>query len=209
MFLWLPKPFEPEGRWITAKTEVCWLRPQLSSPVSLLNLVQVGSEPESLAAVSQTRWNKSGSQLSPTKQESISPFLTLLGSLSGQRLMATREECLFLSLKSDGCWRGGRLHVVARSRGRRAQRWKQSFTMRMLSVSSSPGTSLPYHSVSLQGLWEGSGRVRHTPGLQSLLLPWPALGARVCCFNPWILSMENYWVYACINVLLYNTLPPI
>ena len=121
MFLWLPKPFEPEGRWITAKTEVCWLRPQLSSPVSLLNLVQVGSEPESLAAVSQTRWNKSGSQLSPTKQESISPFLPLLGSLSGQRLIGTREECLFLSLKSDGCWRGGRLHVVAQSRGCRAQ----------------------------------------------------------------------------------------
>jgi len=184
MFLWLPKPFEPEGRWITAKTEVCWLRPQLSSPVSLLNLVQVGSEPESLAAVSQTRWNKSGSQLSPTKQESISPFLPLLGSLSGQRLIGTREECLFLSLKSDGCWRGGWLHVVARSRGRRAQRWKQSFTMRMLSVSSAPSTSLPYRSVSLQGLWEGLGRVRHTPWVAVFAAPLASVGSQGVLLQP-------------------------
>lgn len=70
MFLWLPKPSEPAGRWITAKTEVRWLWPRLSSPVILLNLVQVGSEPESLAAVSQTRWNKSGVSAQSYKNKS-------------------------------------------------------------------------------------------------------------------------------------------
>lgn len=49
------------------------------------------------------------------------------------------------------------------------------------------------------------GRVRLTPWVVVFAAPLGSIGGQGVLLQPSEFSMENYWVYACINVLLYLT----